>query len=439
MTSKNPFAKKWFLILVILLLCGVGIQFIRPGLDSPAVTADLAAPPEVKQIIERACYDCHSNKTNLAWFDQLAPAYWLVRAHILEGRQVLNFSAWDSLLKDQQKGLLFESLNQILFKEMPLKQYLLLHPGSRITDKDIVVLKNYLDTLAPVKVMPDNAATIRDNAAPVANTIQPALNGISYNGEYKNWEAISSTERFDNGSLRVILGNEIAIKAIKEHHLNPWPDGTQFAKVAWAGAIDPEGNVHTGEFKQVEFMIKDSHKYASTEGWGFARWKGKQLQPYGKTVLFTTECTNCHRPMRDNDFVFTQPQEASLPDTLSFNSLEWGVISSSFNKSNRTMSILYGNDPAVKNARAGAAYPAGSVVTLVTWQQKEDEHWFGARIPGSIQSIEQIKFSSSGKDSVQAFYEKYEGHPLRKGMEDNSEKTKSRIAYIAGQKASVMP
>ena len=306
MKPKKVLAKKWSLLLLLVVLCGICIQFIRPRLINPTVTADLDAPPEVKQIIERACYDCHSNKTKLAWFDQLAPAYWLVRAHILEGRQALNFSEWDKLSKDQQKGILYESVNQVLFKEMPLKQYLLLHPGSEITDKDIAVLKNYLDTLAPIKVTPDNGATIPNNAAAVTN-VKPSLNGIPYNAEYKNWKAISSTERFDNGSLRVILGNEIAIKAIKEQHINPWPDGTQFAKVAWAGTIDPEGNVHTGEFKQVEFMIKDSHKYASTEGWGFARWRGMQLQPYGKTVLFTTECTNCHRPMRDNDFVFTEP------------------------------------------------------------------------------------------------------------------------------------
>jgi hypothetical protein len=57
----------------------------------------------------------------------------------------------------------------------------------------------------------------------------------------------------------------------------------------------------------VEFMIKDSHKYASTEGWGWGRWKGMQLQPYGKTALFTTECTNCHKPLQASDFVFTLP------------------------------------------------------------------------------------------------------------------------------------
>jgi hypothetical protein len=132
-------------------------------------------------------------------------------------------------------------------------------------------------------------------------------------------------------------------------------------------------------------------------------------------------------------------QEASLPDTLSINPLEWKVISSSFNRSNKTMSTLYGNDLAVKNARAGTAYPAGSEITLVTWLQKADEHWFGARVPASIQSIEQIRFNAGEKDSVLPFYEKKEGKLLRTTVSDDPETTKSRITYIAGQKASVMP
>jgi hypothetical protein len=346
MTLKKPLRKKWSLILLILLLCGIGIQFIRPVLPNPPVTGDLTAPPEIKNFLERACYDCHSNRTNLAWFDQVVPAYWLVRGHVQDGRKVLNFSTWDSLSRDQQKGKLFECLNQIAFNVMPLPQYVALHPESKVTAQEIAVLRNYLDTLAPVNTgdpkkaragedqyaqwvqeaaagdammlaraamgasTPSAKSTEADGSKPGA--VQPTANGIAYTGEYKNWEVISTTERWDNGTLRVILGNETAIRAIREHHINPWPNGTQFAKVAWDAVKDSTGNVHTGEFKQVEFMIKDPQKYAATDGWGWARWKGMQLQPYGKTAVFTTECTNCHKPVQHNDFVFTFPLNLSV-------------------------------------------------------------------------------------------------------------------------------
>ncbi len=141
---------------------------------------------------------------------------------------------------------------------------------------------------------------------------------------------------------------------------------------------------------------------------------------------------------RETNMASLYNQEASLPDTLSINPLEWKIISSSFNRTNKTMSTLYGNDLAVKKARAGIAYPAGSVIALVTWLQKEDEHWFGARIPASIQSIEQITFNAGEKDNVLPVYEKKEGK-LLKAVADDPGKKQSRIAYIVGQKASVMP
>jgi len=137
--------------------------------------------------------------------------------------------------------------------------------------------------------------------------VPKALNGITYIPDYKNWQPISSTERFDNGTMRIIFGNDIAVKAIKNNSIRPWPNGTIFAKVAWAQQQDKDGNVSTGEFKQIEYMIKDDKKYASTKGWGFARFKTPKMVPYGKSIAFTNECVNCHRPLKNEDFVFTMP------------------------------------------------------------------------------------------------------------------------------------
>jgi hypothetical protein len=108
--------------------------------------------------------------------------------------------------------------------------------------------------------------------------------------------------------MRVIFGNDVAVKAVRGNHIHPWPNGTIFAKVAWTQLEDKDGNVHPGAFLQVEYMIKDDQKYASTLGWGFARFKTPKMVPYGgKDALFTTECVSCHKPMKDEDFVFTLP------------------------------------------------------------------------------------------------------------------------------------
>jgi len=313
--TKRILSRKLIRVAILLVVLLALVQLIHPKLDNPPVTADLQAPADVKQVFKKACYDCHSNETNLLWFDEIQPAYTLVRGHVIKARKVLNFSHWDSLATPQQKATLYLSLNQILYKEMPLEQYTMLHPRANVTEADITLLKNYLQSLTPVKTSDTSRVNAgeRQYAQWMANkgshaTVQPAANGIAYIPGYNNWKAISTSDRFDNNTMRIIFGNDVAVKAIREGNINPWPDGTIFAKVAWDKLVDSTGKVRAGEFKQVEFMIKDAKKYASSKGWGWARWLGMQLKPYGGTnVNFSRECQNCHKPFKDNDYVFTMP------------------------------------------------------------------------------------------------------------------------------------
>lgn len=294
-----------------LFLVFLAIQFIRPQLTNPPVTADLQAPPEVKQILKTSCYSCHSNETKLPWFDQIVPAYWLVTRDVKEGRRQLNFSEIGSLPAAQQRGILFEAVSNIQMGVMPLPSYLRVHPHAAVTPEQLAVLKAYLSPPTVAKVADTSAADTEYNnwihAGGVSDPVHPAPNGIAFLRDYKNWTTISSTDRFDNNTMREILGNDVAIKAIAENRINPWPDGTAFAKVAWHEQPDSKDLVRTGAFFQVEFMIRDSRKYASTLGWGWARWRGTDLKPYGKGASFTGECVNCHRPLRSTNYVFTPP------------------------------------------------------------------------------------------------------------------------------------
>jgi len=312
---KHLFQNKLFRItLFTIIFIFLSIQFIKPKLEISNQSNDLSLNPAVKKIFKRTCYDCHSNETNLSWFDKIQPAYWLVAQHVKTGRQYLNFSRWDSMPMTIQKGVLFESLNQIQFGTMPLDSYEKIHPGSKVSSSEVSEIEKYLSTL--ITNNPSDSSVINSANRQYNDWLQhqalnfataPSPNGIEFIPAYKNWKAISSTDRLDNGTMRIVFGNDIAVKAISNKNINPWPDGTIFAKAAWAQVRDSLGNVHTGQFIQVEFMIKDARKYASTNGWGFARWKGVSLMPYGKNKLFTTECMGCHQPMKNNDFVFTMP------------------------------------------------------------------------------------------------------------------------------------
>jgi Haem-binding domain/Cytochrome P460 len=310
-------------IAAVLVIAFAGIQFIRPELTNPPVTADLQAPPEVKQALRNSCYNCHSNETKLPWFDKLVPAYWVVTSDVAEARKHLNFSEIGKLPAAQQKGILFEAVNMIQLGAMPLPAYLHVHPGAAVTPEQLAVLRNYLNTprVLDATKTEEAAATASEamsaadaqydkwvHVSTVGLDVKPEFNGVEFIPDYKSWKVISSTDRFDNHTMREILGNDVAIKAIADNHINPWPDGTVFAKVAWQqSAPDAQGVVKTGAFVQVELMVKDAKRHASTEGWGFGRWRGTDLKPYGKDAGFQNECTGCHAPMAKNDFVFTMP------------------------------------------------------------------------------------------------------------------------------------
>jgi hypothetical protein len=303
--------------LILLSLIGfVAIQFLRPHFENPPVTSELKAPQEVRRVLRNSCYDCHSNETRLRWFDQVEPAYWLVTSDVKQARSHLNFSEIGKLPAAQQKGALYEAINQAQLGAMPLPRYTLLHPHARITDADLTILENYLHPPSSPAPADEAVRTAADSqyedwihASRATLKVEPTLNGIQYFPDYRNWKVVSTTDRFDNHTLRVIFGNDVATQAIAEHRINPWPNGTVFAKAAWVQQVDTDGNTRTGSFIQVEFMIKDSQKYASTGGWGYARWRGMDLKPYGKSAAFTSECVGCHNPVRHNDYVYTFPLE----------------------------------------------------------------------------------------------------------------------------------
>jgi len=296
----------------IVALLFLALQLVRKPLPRPPVTADFQAPPEVKQILKKSCYGCHSNETKLAWFDLPVPAYWIVRDHVLEARARINFSEIGKLPAAQQRGALFECVMQVSRGAMPIPAYVSFHPEAKVSEQDLTVLKNYLSSIspAPPTTSDDTGAEQYQKWLATGNELsKPAAapNGIAFPSDYKNWKPISSTDRFDNNTIRQILANDVAIKAIAENQINPWPDGATFAKIAWLAQTGSDGVIRPGPFFQVEFMIRDKQKYANTLGWGWARWRGAELKPYGKDANFVDECVGCHRPLSDTNYVFTEP------------------------------------------------------------------------------------------------------------------------------------
>jgi hypothetical protein len=211
----------------VLSLAFLALQFVRPSLPNSLATAELQAPEDVKQILKNSCYNCHSNETKLWWFDQPVPAYWLVVRDVKTARQRLNFSEIGKLPPAQQQAALFESVSQIELGAMPTGPYRRLHPDSVVTAEQLSTLKRYLAAAsaaappAPQNISGDEQYAKWISAGTSAANPAPAPNGIAFPPEYKTWRVISSTDRFDNHTMREILGNAIAVQAIADNHINP--------------------------------------------------------------------------------------------------------------------------------------------------------------------------------------------------------------------------
>lgn len=130
--------------------------------------------------------------------------------------------------------------------------------------------------------------------------------GIDYPQGWQNWSTIAVSHRTDNETIRTILGNEIAVKAARSGETNPWPDGAILGKVVWEDSQLENWKTATvpSKFVHAEFMFKDASKYTDTYGWGWARWVGVDQTPFEKGMQV---CTACHTPVKDRDWVFTDP------------------------------------------------------------------------------------------------------------------------------------
>lgn len=135
--------------------------------------------------------------------------------------------------------------------------------------------------------------------------------GVKIPSGYREWRLISVAHEEGNlNDLRAILGNDVAIKASREGTL-PYSDGTIIARLAWSYEPLAESEKAFGRRQSfvagppkngVQFMVKDSRKYASSGGWGFAQFDSGK--PASEAVHNT--CFSCHETVKARDFVFNR-------------------------------------------------------------------------------------------------------------------------------------
>ena len=131
--------KKFIAFLVVVL---VGIQFIPVERTNPPVQSDIDAPSDVKAILKKACYDCHSNETNWVWYTKVAPMSFLAAKDVNNGRKHLNFSMWGTYTGKTDK-IMDEIWEEVREEQMPPWQYRIAHSEAKLTPEEKNILRNW--------------------------------------------------------------------------------------------------------------------------------------------------------------------------------------------------------------------------------------------------------------------------------------------------------
>jgi len=264
------------------------------------------------------------------------------------------------------------------------------------TETDVLPLERVEVTTVPARDLP---------AAPPAMPAMPpplepgadTLNGLSLPDDILDWRVIGVVNVLATPNatppgpqtLRVIVGNDIAVEAARSGQTNPWPDGSMISHFQWSPRENPDDATVTSpdEFLRLTLMVKDTDDQFTADGnWRYGVWGSRELRPVNNP-MFDRACVNCHisslPPESGKDYVFTIPgalpeqdaveAAAAAPNGLELPAgiLDWRVIgvASREKDMNPNIRVIVGNDIAVEAARSNNTnpWPDGAMLAHYVW------------------------------------------------------------------------
>ncbi len=138
-----------------MLIIFIAIQFYQPALNinkGQVYTTDFTQvykmPVEVKAIFQTSCYDCHSNNTKNTWYSNIQPMALLMKRHIDNGKEKLNFNGFGNLGRRRQISKLEGIANQIKNDEMPLASYKIMHSNAKLSKERKKIIIDWINKTA---------------------------------------------------------------------------------------------------------------------------------------------------------------------------------------------------------------------------------------------------------------------------------------------------
>jgi hypothetical protein len=141
-------------IFIVLATGFVIIQFIRPAKNNnTTVLADdmnviYPIPDSVHHVLERACFDCHSNNTRYPWYFNIQPVAWWMGGHIDDGKKELNFSEFGKRTLPKRAKKLGKLAKEVEEGGMPLDSYTWIHKDAVLTDQEKKMIIDWANNLS---------------------------------------------------------------------------------------------------------------------------------------------------------------------------------------------------------------------------------------------------------------------------------------------------
>ena len=132
-------------VLLTLATIVIVIQFVPIPRTNPPVTGEIDAPDAVKVVLQRSCYDCHSNHTIWLWYSRVAPVSWLLYRDVTEGRRAMNLTEWQQIPTARQNRRRKQVWTEVSGGDMPPWFYRPLHPSRKLSDADKAIIKAWSD------------------------------------------------------------------------------------------------------------------------------------------------------------------------------------------------------------------------------------------------------------------------------------------------------
>lgn len=131
----------WKFLLIGILIFGA-LSFAT-GPEESSAKQPIVAEKEVNQILERSCFDCHSDSGKTPWYGYIFPVSLYLAYHRREAKEELNFSVWEEYSAKKKSSLLSTILEEIEEGEMPLPEYLWMHKQAIVKEADLDLLRNW--------------------------------------------------------------------------------------------------------------------------------------------------------------------------------------------------------------------------------------------------------------------------------------------------------